>query len=461
MFFALLGVLFGCHTKAENKIRSTSLDKQTTQKENKMRIDFVDEEGNVTYAADKYFASVIITKDGFLEIEEYYDADGKPAKQKLGYYAIQREFDEIGRNWKSTFLGIDFQPIITLNGYAGFCRTFDENGNIQTELYFDENGDPVKTKAYGYGCYKEYDDHNRNSVMVYLGDDGKPIVTGQGFAIVRYVFYDAGCSKDCVKEEYYFDSDKEPIMLTHGQFGLYKEYDQFGRVTNLTYLDTKGEPIESKEGYSMVKRTYYEDDSIHSEMYFDKYGSPVRLSEGQYGVRYENGKQFYLDQFGRDQLNIKRILYNNELCVMIIVVFFAAFSCAVGRGTNILLFIFSLFSIIYMTLMFRTEIVSNQYSDIITSSGNLFSDGIITRETVNNVFLFVPFGTALYRLHPKKTVILFSLFLSAAIEMYQLISRTGIFDIDDVLCNCLGGSIGYYIGELMTKKFRWVGKKDV
>lgn len=74
---------------------------------------------------------------------------------------------------------------------------------------------------------------------------------------------------------------------------------------------------------------------------------------------------------------------------------------------------------------------------------------------VGNVVCFVPFGILL-PMNVKKTSRFISIFLltfmvSLIIETIQLITRTGSFDVDDILLNTLGGVIGYIIYALTLK----------
>ncbi len=67
---------------------------------------------------------------------------------------------------------------------------------------------------------------------------------------------------------------------------------------------------------------------------------------------------------------------------------------------------------------------------------------------VFNVILFVPLGILLPLLNRKldslKAVCLVSLGLTLFIELFQLMTQTGIFELDDILHNVLGGVLGFF-----------------
>ena len=58
---------------------------------------------------------------------------------------------------------------------------------------------------------------------------------------------------------------------------------------------------------------------------------------------------------------------------------------------------------------------------------------------------FVQLGAILYRLWPRGYVVLIPSLLSLAIEVMQLVLRTGLFELDDIVSNSLGGLIGVLV----------------
>lgn len=65
-----------------------------------------------------------------------------------------------------------------------------------------------------------------------------------------------------------------------------------------------------------------------------------------------------------------------------------------------------------------------------------------------NVLIFLPFGFFLpmasrYRSFPA--AVFYSFALSLCVETFQLFTKVGSFDVDDLLLNTLGGAIGYIV----------------
>ena len=66
-----------------------------------------------------------------------------------------------------------------------------------------------------------------------------------------------------------------------------------------------------------------------------------------------------------------------------------------------------------------------------------------------NILAFVPFGFILPKLnkhtHHLIVIVLVSFLLSFSIEIVQLFTKVGSFDVDDLLLNTTGGFIGYLV----------------
>lgn len=68
---------------------------------------------------------------------------------------------------------------------------------------------------------------------------------------------------------------------------------------------------------------------------------------------------------------------------------------------------------------------------------------------VGNVVVFIPFGVFLpllfVRCKNMLLTILLSFEFSLSIEIIQLVSRVGSFDVDDLLLNMIGGTVGFLL----------------
>lgn len=98
--------------------------------------------------------------------------------------------------------------------------------------------------------------------------------------------------------------------------------------------------------------------------------------------------------------------------------------------------------------LFKTIRMYIRYYERLNSFENLFG----------NVLVFVPYGI-LYRLAFQKrwhSVCFFpAVFLFVTgIELFQLLSAFGKFDVDDILLNCVGAVLGF-IFMIAVQKIKW------
>lgn len=81
-----------------------------------------------------------------------------------------------------------------------------------------------------------------------------------------------------------------------------------------------------------------------------------------------------------------------------------------------------------------------------------------------NILVFVPFGILFPMLGRKRTNfgdIFINVFVFVlGIEVFQLFSAFGAFDVDDIILNCFGAILGYIIYRKCTEIILWYRKKN-
>lgn len=122
----------------------------------------------------------------------------------------------------------------------------------------------------------------------------------------------------------------------------------------------------------------------------------------------------------------------------------------VWRNLNLILFIISALTIVYITLLDRTP---GKYDCILRPFASLTAAkhrSELYRSMLMNIFLFFPAGLSLVYLLPKRwhcslrilLTVLIGCLLSIAIESSQYYFALGTVETDDVLCNTMGAFIG-------------------
>ena len=79
--------------------------------------------------------------------------------------------------------------------------------------------------------------------------------------------------------------------------------------------------------------------------------------------------------------------------------------------------------------------------------GNLY----ILYDSIFNVLMFIPMGVFIYHVSSFKCVVCIVLSSSLIIELLQVSTCRGVFEIMDLLANTLGGIIGYVIRKYFPK----------
>ena len=83
-------------------------------------------------------------------------------------------------------------------------------------------------------------------------------------------------------------------------------------------------------------------------------------------------------------------------------------------------------------------------------AGKFLKEQSVRVGVINNIWLFIPLGTGLYRSFQKKWVLLIPFVMSVAIETTQYITGLGIAECDDVFGNTMGGWIGVLVAYIIV-----------
>lgn len=436
--------------KPRSQFHSYQLSKQTTVNGDTVRTDYIDENGKITIAADLGYATIIVSRTDDQTMEQYYNEKGEPISTYNGYYALLREYDEKGNNTRITYLNSAGEPMIMVNGYAVEELEYDDKGALIADRYFDDEMKPILSPLYGYGELYEYDKNGNIHKITYIDDSDAPMITRKGYASTERTYYTSdGPDKGKVEYEMYFDEAGNPISLALGQYGVHKEYDEYGQVSVITYLDRAGEPTVTEKGYTTIKRTYHPNGYIATEQYYDLLGQPISLSEGQYGISQDENQIVYLNKNGNIVFNLKNFLYNHSW-IAIPITILALVLCALMKKRWCILFLaLYVCAIVYFTLLFRDE-NSGEIPGFLWSYKSMFTDSEARADILKNIWLFIPLGILLYTLDSNKLIILVPLAISILIECIQYISGTGFCEFDDIISNSLGASIGFYAEKLTT-----------
>ena len=398
---------------------------------------YVNPDGAITDAIDMGYATVCRMQDdnGRVVEERYLDANGDPVARYEDYYGLSYEYDET--SMVITYLDAEGNPIILSDGYSIIVRT-QVGGRASDDFYYDLNGQQVQCSGGYYGLHRGYNSDGQNTSLTFFDKDGHAVSTSSGYAIKTYQRDGNGT----VVGEQYFDTEGNPARSSLGQYGEFYQRNEQGYIGQITYLGADGKPTPTNAGYTILKCTYHRDGTADTDMYFDANGNPKALSKGQYGIKRSGKANLLLDRNGNIMLCVDNLL-NGFPCMVVV------FGCVVcllmivlPKSLSVVLTIVYVAFILYETLMFRESGDARTNFVLFSYAGKFLKEQSVRVGVINNIWLFIPLGTGLYRWFQKKWVLVIPFVMSVAIETTQYITGLGIAEFDDVFGNTMGGWIG-------------------
>lgn len=449
--FILASILFLLPDAAvdhEFGFTSSGLEVKETVEENVTNASYVNSDGVITDAIDMGYATVQRTRNANGQVTEefYLDAAGNPVERYGDYYGISYEYNS--ENVVIRYLGADKQPMMLSSGYSAIVRTLVE-GKATDDFYYDLNMQPVQCTGGYYGLHREYDEQGLNCAITYLDENRQPVICTSGYAVKTYL----RDSEGTVIGERYFDTEGKPVKSSLGQYGELYQRDEQGRISQITYLGADGNPTPTNAGYTVMKRTYHRDGTADTDMYFDADGNPMVLSKGQHGIKRSGKVNLLLDKNGHVMLCVDNILNGFPFMVVISGCVICLLILLLPKKMSVFLTAAYVVFILYETLMFRetgdarTNLVLFSYAD------RFLTEHAVRVGVINNIWLFIPLGTGLYRWFQKRWVLLIPFVMSVAIETTQYITGLGIAEFDDVFGNTMGGWIGVLVAWM------WLSRK--
>ena len=137
---------------------------------------------------------------------------------------------------------------------------------------------------------------------------------------------------------------------------------------------------------------------------------------------------------------------------------FIAYKARLIKGPSIpsaMIFSFYLCFVLTMTIFDRVQSSDFHYELDLFWSYRAIMRGSKTmvEQNILNILMFIPIGAILPVLIKKYnwTVPPLALSLSICIELAQLLTRTGLFELDDIINNTLGALIGYALYLVLAK----------
>lgn len=336
-------------------------------------------------------------------------------------------------------------------GYATKMMVLDERDNVLEEYYLDTSRKVICIEG-GYSGVKRTFSYHASSQSYscveysYIDENGFPMEITSGYSTVKCILNEDGLGE----EEYYFDLSGKQVVAGNGAGGIRQAYNQKQQVETTTYIGIDGNSVKTKQGYMYIRNEYDDNNKTEYIWYFDENQNPVDIGRGQYGTHciYRTGKKTEyvpVDINGKELFFIDKFVTKHPIIILsvcFICLFLAVLLPRTWRA--ILLAGFSGF-IFYMALLARRSSPEPSMLELFYSYKNFFVDETSRKEVLNNILLFVPFGSVLASLFKNKQVLVCAaagFTFSLLIEVSQYVFHLGTFQVDDLVGNTLGAMLG-------------------
>lgn len=144
---------------------------------------------------------------------------------------------------------------------------------------------------------------------------------------------------------------------------------------------------------------------------------------------------------------VKYIAISILALVISVTVCIATLSLIINRKINKQLFFIicvTYFAVLFAALFLRSSIERVFIFNPLTGLIDTFSNWEMALQSIINLALFIPMGYFVRKLKYSKLFI-FSIMIPLAIELIQVATKRGFFDVFDILLYFIGINIGYFI----------------
>ena len=435
--FILLIVVTFCSINNNYTAQSVELTVRTSETDKQIRADYIDSSGRITFAGDKGYASVVKKiEDGHVVLEQYLDEKGRAVTLPAGYSQIVHEYED-SLNTVILYYDVNSFPVVVKDGYSSVHRTYNSFSLAETDTYWI--GDTQVERKQGYWQYHRLYTDGKISEIRYLDQSGELVNSASGYALIRRSYVGSATV------DLYYDASGLPASSTLGQYGKKTETVDGMQIT--TYLGIDGMAENTVRGYAIVKR------DRAKTLYYDKDGSPVTIGRNQYGIQKVGGQNIYLDEDGEQMLRLDNVLNTHPLLVLVFGVLMAIFGMALrGKGRAAFLILYVCF-IVLMTIAYRETGNPRGRFELFHSYKQFLSSAMTRQNILNNIWLFVPLGAAIYA-PGQRWGWLWAIGISVGIELIQFIFGIGLCELDDIISNSLGAIIGFGISCIWKSRMR-------
>jgi hypothetical protein len=181
-----------------------------------------------------------------------YGADGNRMLDKEGVSETRFDYDPLGNNVATHYLGIDGKPTIKIGcGCSGITGLWDRNGSLTERTFVGVDGKPsLNSSGFARAAFR-YDDRGNWTEAQYFDSDDELALNKSGYAKFTRAFDPRGH----VLHVSYFGADSR-LTLVEGVASRDYAYDASGNRTAATNFGLDGKPTLDREGCAKTASAY-------------------------------------------------------------------------------------------------------------------------------------------------------------------------------------------------------------
>lgn len=170
---------------------------------------------------------------------EYTKADGSPAIDTLGFFAIECEYDNNNYIIKKKWFDENNNPVTLSGGQAVEEYMCDTTGKILTCKYYGIGNEPILCYGLYYQSHYTYDENNNIIKVEFFDKKGQPMLCKSGYYGYEQDFND----KNQVVAIKYYDLEWNKTLVDGWYFEQRPIYDEENTIISYEYYDMEGNQI--------------------------------------------------------------------------------------------------------------------------------------------------------------------------------------------------------------------------
>lgn len=219
---------------------------------------------------------------------KYYGKKGELVKYNGDNYAIRRdEYNDRGFNTKTSYYGVDGNPVACKQGWASSVQEFDSMGHTTRRLFYNTSGKPTDPKQMVPEVVFKYDKWGNTIYTAVCDGKGNLIMSPEDCWSIVKTEYDSRGNRLSVA---FFNEKENPIKGKNGYHKALTTYTSFGKEHEESFYGINGEPVNCDDGYHRSVYSFNENHNYLTYKLYDTKDNPTNCNSGYHKIEWIYGE---------------------------------------------------------------------------------------------------------------------------------------------------------------------------